>query len=257
MFSWSTKPVFCFTSDIDWASETTIAFSHRVVSGDQLKLTYFNTHPSHYLTQLEKENRIRLLIHPNFLPDSSHGKTFSEVMEYCLQLAPTADGFRCHRYFEVNDIMDEYVKRGFKFVSNHCTRCEPHIQPLWHRSGLLSLPIFFEDGGYLLMDPTLNFDQLRQRLGTPGLKIINFHPAHMAFNTPDFQYTRKIKDSISREAWNNLSAQDLQTIAYQGHGIRTIVQKIIAYAIENRCAVFSLHEIYEEYKNKTGSTVHV
>lgn len=246
MFSWQEKPVFCFTADIDWASEEIIQYSHQVVSGDQLKLTYFNTNPSLYLTKLALQKKITMLIHPNFLPDSSHGNSFDEVIDYCKNLVPDADGFRCHRYFEVNDIMDEFVKRGFKFVSNHCTRCETHIKPLWHRSGLLSLPIFLEDGGYLLMDPTLNFESLLPRLNTPGLKIINFHPAHMAFNTPDFKYTRMIKDGMSREAWNNIDSEKLKAIEYKGVGVRNTIQKIIDFAFNHHYNVLSMHEIYDQ-----------
>ena len=204
-YSWDKEPVFCFTSDIDWASESIIEYSHNVLSGNDLKLTYFVTHSSPFLNDLNEQNKVRLLIHPNFLPDSSHGNSFTEVIDYCLNLVPNADGFRSHRYFEVNDIMDDLEKRGFRFVSNHFTRCETHIKPLIHRSGLLSIPIFLEDGGYLLMDPDLNFNNLIPKLNSPGLKVINFHPAHMAFNTPNFDYTRSIKDSMSRESWNNLS----------------------------------------------------
>src|SRR3990167_471137 len=193
-----------------------------------------------------------MFIHPNFLPDSSHGNSFAEVIDYCIKLVPDADGFRCHRYFEVNDIMDDFAKLKFKFVSNHCTQCETNIKPLLHRSGLLSLPIFLEDGGYLLMNPALDFDTLIPRLNTPGLKIINFHPAHMAFNTPHFQYTRKIKDSMSREAWNNISKSEIKKAEEKGTGIRKIIQKIIDFAFNNNHKIFSMHDIYEEYNVKTS-----
>jgi hypothetical protein len=248
-YSWDKEPVFCFTSDIDWASESIIEYSHNVLSGNDLKLTYFVTHSSPFLNDLNEQNKVRLLIHPNFLPDSSHGNSFTEVIDYCLNLVPNADGFRSHRYFEVNDIMDDLEKRGFRFVSNHCTRCETHIKPLIHRSGLLSIPIFLEDGGYLLMDPDLNFNNLIPKLRSPGLKVINFHPAHMAFNTPDFDYTRSIKDSMSRESWNNLDKSDLQNLENkQKLGIRTIIQQIINFAFDNNCKVLSMNEIYQEHQ---------
>ena len=248
-YSWDKEPVFCFTSDIDWASESIIEYSHNVLSGNDLKLTYFVTHSSPFLNDLNEQNKVRLLIHPNFLPDSSHGNSFTEVIDYCLNLVPNADGFRSHRYFEVNDIMDALEKRGFRFVSNHCTRCETHIKPLIHRSGLLSIPIFLEDGGYLLMDPDLNFNNLIPKLRSPGLKVINFHPAHMAFNTPDFDYTRSIKDSMSRESWNNLDKSDLQNLENkQKLGIRTIIQQIIDFAFDNNCKVLSMNEIYQEHQ---------
>lgn len=242
---WQEEPVFCFSSDIDWASEEVIQYSHELVTGDQLKLTYFNTHPSLFLDELTQTARAKILIHPNFLADSSHGGSFQEVIDYCHKLVPDADGFRCHRYFEVNDIMDDFFKKGFKFVSNHCTRCETHIKPLRHRSGLLSMPIFLEDGGYLLMDPQLDFDSLLPKLDQPGLKIINFHPAHMAFNTPNFAYTRSIKDSMSRESWNHLDVSGIQKLAYAGSGIRNIIQRIIEHVVKKDYQILSMHEIYE------------
>ena len=248
-YSWEEEPVFCFTSDIDWSSESIIKYSHDILSGDDLKLTYFTTHSSPFLNELNALNKIDLLIHPNFLPNSSHGDSFKEVIDYCMNLVPNADGFRSHRYFEVNDIMDDFAKRGFRFVSNHCTRCETNIKPLKHRSGLLSIPIFLEDGGYLIMDPTLNFDNLIPRLKSPGLKVINFHPAHMAFNTPNFAYTRSIKDSFSREIWGNLGLSQLQKLENREQlGVRKTIQQVIEFASSNDYKVLSMREIYHEHQ---------
>ena len=245
--TWEKEPVFCFTSDIDWASEATIQYSHELVANDAIKITYFNTHPSPYLTRLNDENLIKLLVHPNFLPDSSHGNSFKEVIDYCLGLVPNADGFRSHRYFEVNDIMDDFASRKFKFVSNMCTRCEVGLKPFYHRSGLLSIPIFLEDGGYLLMDKALDFERLIPALSSPGLKVINFHPAHMAFNTPDFAYTRRVKDTLSRTAWNNMSFNDIKKIEYKGVGIRTIIQQIFNFALTQNHIILTMHEVYDLY----------
>lgn len=244
---WDTEPVFCFTSDIDWASEATIRYCHNIVSRDDLKITYFNTHRSPYLTELTKSGQVDQLVHPNFLPGSSHGNSFKEVIDYCVDLVPNATGFRTHRYFEVNDIMDDLFNRGFKFASNICTRCEVGLKPFYHRSGLVSIPIFLEDGGYLLMDKSLDFNLLLPTLSSPGLKVINFHPAHIAFNTPDFGYTRTIKDTLSREAWNNLSSDDIAKIEHSGSGIRTIIENIVNFSIKNNHQILTMHQIYETF----------
>ncbi len=247
MYSWSEKPVFSFSSDVDWASEAVLQYSHEALGGDRLGLTYFNTNPSEFVSGLAAAGKARQLIHPNFLPNSSHGDSFDEVMDYCEKLVPDADGFRTHRYFEVNDIMDEYAKRGFKFFSNHCTRCETNLTALHHRSGMVSLPIFFEDGGYLLLDPDLNMEVLKERWDSPGLKVINFHAAHMAFNTPRFEYTRQIKDSVSREKWNNLDADDISELSYSGHGIRNVVQAIIEHVFDKGYEIKTMTEISDEF----------
>ena len=252
MATWTDQPVFCFSSDIDWASEAVIRFSHAAVGGDELRLTYFNTHESPALREIEARGAARLLIHPNFLPGSSHGEGFEAVMEFCRALQPDADGFRSHRYFEVNDILDSYAARGFRFVSNHCTRCELGLRPLLHRSGMYSLPIFLEDGGYLLMDPDLDFDSLRPRLLAPGLKLINFHPAHMAFNTPDFGYTRRIKDRLSREAWNEMGEAEIAQVEHGGNGVRVIIQRIVELALGGGHPIMSMHEVVAEASQSGG-----
>ena len=37
-FSWTYEPIFCFTSDVDWASEQVLSESHSVSSGKSLGL---------------------------------------------------------------------------------------------------------------------------------------------------------------------------------------------------------------------------
>lgn len=248
MTLWNEHPVFCFTSDIDWASDEVVEYSHISVGGDNLKLTYFATNPSEFLDHCRESGTARILIHPNFISGSSHGKTYEEVINYCQNLVPDADGFRSHRYYESNDIHDAFARKGFKFFSNHCTQCEIELKPLRHRSGMFSIPIFLEDGGYLLMDPSLRFDLLKKYIDTPGLKLINFHPAHMAFNTPAFSYTRNIKDSHTREQWNKLSKEQIKKLEYKKDGIRTIIQKVIEHIQKRNYPLLSIHEVYEEAK---------
>ena len=250
-FSWTDKPIFCFTSDVDWASEEILDYSYNLLSGDDLKITFFNTHPSKFINSLSKKGLINQLIHPNFLPGSSHGNTYNEVMEYCAKLVPNADGFRTHRYFEVNDIMDEFVLRGFKYFSNHCLRCEPNINPFHHRSGMVSFPIFFEDGGFLIMSPSLDSNLLQKRMDTPGLKIINFHPAHIAFNTPNFKFTRYIKDSMDRESWNQIDSKKLKSLEYKNFGIRNILFYLIDFILKQNFKIMTLKEIYDEFIEKS------
>jgi hypothetical protein len=247
MALWDVEPVFSFTFDVDWASEAVMKYSHKRVVGNEFEVTYFNTHPSPFLDSLASSGRIRMLIHPNFLPGSSHGASAEEVMDYCKKLVPDADGFRTHRYYEVNDVIDQFARRGFKYYSNHCTRCETHLRPLWHRSGMLSLPIFFEDGAFLYAGSGLDFEKLRPRLEAPGLKIINLHPAHMALNTPDFAYMRRIKDNLPREEWATVSLDQVRHLENRGYGIRNVVQELVEFAIKGSHPILSLHDVYDAH----------
>jgi hypothetical protein len=249
MNSWTKTPVFCFTSDIDWASEPIIKRSHECLGATDLKLTYFNTHPSPFLEELHRSGIARMLIHPNFLPDSSQGNTFDEVIEYCCALVPDADGFRSHRYFEVNDVIDALADRGFRFVSNQCTQCETGLRPLRLRSGLISLPIFLEDGGHLYKESSLDLQTLIPKLESPGLKIVNFHPTYMALNAPDWLFTRQIQNTLSREEWNNIDEEQIDKLEYHGQGIRSLIKNIITFVRERGFPLMSMHEIVDEYES--------
>ena len=115
---------------------------------------------------------------------------------------------------------------------------------------MVSIPIFLEDGGYLLMDPTLQFEVIRERLETPGLKLINFHPAHMAFNTPNIAYTREIKDRHGRDAWNSLSGSQIRRLEHKDDGVRTAIQRIIDHVRGRKYPVLSIHEVYEQSRRE-------
>ena len=100
---WDEQPVFCFTSDIDWASEAVIEREFQLLPLDLLKLTVFVTHKSQAIEREFLAGNLQRGIHPNFLPGSSHGDTFREVIETCLTFAPEATCTRSHRAFAVTD----------------------------------------------------------------------------------------------------------------------------------------------------------
>ena len=117
---------------------------------------------------------------------------------------------------------------------------------------MVSIPTFFEDGGYLIMEPDLNTDVLKNRLDSPGLKVINFHAAHMAFNTPRFEFTRKIKDSLSRESWDNFDLKAIQSLSYPGFGIRNVLELIIEYVFKRNHKIMTINQISEEFIGTKG-----
>ena len=99
-----TKTV-CFTSDIDWASEFAIEKSISFFRDANVPITYFLTHPSAAIQRSLDRGEIRAGLHPNFMPDSSQGASYDEVMDYCFKLLPGARGFRSHRHYDVNDVL--------------------------------------------------------------------------------------------------------------------------------------------------------
>lgn len=240
---WDREPVFCFTSDIDWASEPALERFLDRFCGQDLKLTTFVTHESALIEDYKRRGLIERGIHPNFLAGSSHGNSFREVIETCLRFAPEAEAFRSHRLFDVTDITHMlHFDYGFRYVSNLGTILQRGIRPILHESGLVHFPIYFEDGTHLFNRLSLSMADLRARFLSPGIKIISVHPMNYVINTPEIAYMRNIKDTLTRDEYNLMSHEEIDRRRHRGRGISDLVDEIIELAQSAR--ILSLGEIY-------------
>lgn len=248
---WDEQPVFCFTSDIDWASEAVIEHYFQRLPLDLLKLTVFVTHKSDVIEREFLAGRLQRGIHPNFLPGSSHGDTFREVIETCMTFAPEATCTRSHRAFDVTDtahlLRNEF---HFKCCSNTITTLTPRITPYWLESKLLQIPVFFEEGSFLYNKLGLSIQPYRKYFTAPGLKVISFHPINMAFNTPEIAWMRQIKDSLTREEFNHIDAEMIEQRRNRERGAFDLVTEIIDLAQQLGAPILTLDEIYNETINR-------
>ena len=73
---WDHEPVFCFSSDIDWASEVVLTEFFRQLAPYPLKLTTFVTHPSEVIETQFQEGRIERGPHPNFVFEARIGNRY-------------------------------------------------------------------------------------------------------------------------------------------------------------------------------------
>ncbi len=242
---WDEEPIFCFTSDLDWASEAVIEEFLRLIPAEELKLTAFVTHHSPQISQLAEDKKIYRGIHPNFLEKSSHGNSFREVIETCRQFAPEAIGSRSHRVFDVTDVSHllrfEY---GFSYTSNIITTLAPQIRPLLHESTLIQFPVFFEDGSFLFQNLGYDLVSFERYFRSPGLKVISFHPMNIAFNTPSISWMRAIKDSMSRKDFNNIDRAFLRRNRNDKKGIYRMIVEIIEFSRRHNFKIFSMDELY-------------
>lgn len=244
---WDEQPVFCFTSDIDWASEAVLAEYFDILPVDLLKLTTFVTHDSKIIAEQFKAGKITRGIHPNFLPGSSHGNTFREVIETCVSFAPEATCTRSHRAFDVTDTA-HLLKNEFHFkcCSNTITTLAQKIRPYWLESKLLQIPVFLEEGSFLYNNLGLSIQPYLNHFSAPGLKVISFHPVNMAFNTPYLAWMREIKDSLSREEFNNISQDLIERKRNREKGAFDLIMEIINFAQKTQAPILSLDEIYQK-----------
>ena len=232
----------CFTADLDWAAEFAIEDLLRTFEINGIKPTVFVTHPSKVIDRYK--DKIDIGIHPNFIQPSSQGQTQNEIVDYCRKLAPETKAFRSHKWYGDNDIYEKLWNSGFRYESNLCTNMD-NTEPFIHRSGMVSFPVFMEDGAYIIKNRKLDFEDVRDKFKRNGLKIVNIHPMHYALNTQYFFYTREIKDRLSREEWNNLQADDLRTLSYKGTGIRNFIEDLIRFSKNSAAKLITLKQMYE------------
>lgn len=241
---WNNEPIIVITLDTDWASEYTLNYAYNILEKYSIKSTFFLTNYSVYLIDLINKGFIDGGIHPNFLPNSSQGSTYNEVIEYCMKILPDGISYRCHRYFDVNDIAELFVEKGFKYDSNLCTYLE-RIEPFRHRSGLIRFPVYLEDGAYLLHKGDLNFSNIKEDMFyKPGLMIINIHPMHLILNTPSFDFMKKIKGKLTRTEWASLSKKELIDLSYKGQGIRHFFIELFKFINQENIRIYTLYELY-------------
>ena len=242
---WDEEPVFCFSSDIDWASEDVLDDFFNIIPSEEIKLTTFVTHQSKKISDLVLQNKIYRGIHPNFLANSSHGNNFKEIIDTCVKFAPEAIGFRSHRLFDVTDITHMLANDyGYKYVSNLGTTMANHIRPMLHESQLVRYPIFFEDGSHLYNELGLSIDRFEDHFSHPGIKIISFHPMNIVFNTPYLRYMREIKDSVSQEEFNKIDKTMILNKRNTDQGIRNTIEEIINLVVKKKYKIMSLDELY-------------
>ncbi len=234
---------FCFTSDVDWASDYAVNLLVEYFKANDIPLTIFMTHSSIYLEEEKRNSKLEFGIHPNFIQPSTQGKNIDEIVDYCHRVNPNAKAVRCHRWFSSNDIYENLQKIGIKYESNICTGFNL-VSPFINRAGMVSFPTFFEDGAYLYHKLDLNFKNTEEMFAEKGLYVINMHPMHFAVNTPYFKYMRDIKDSMPAKDWNNLTKDKIVAMKYTGLGIRSYIEDLVQYIQVHNIPTYTLGEVY-------------
>ena len=106
------------TLDIDWASDFIIQKVDEMLKEKGVKATWFVTHNSAYLDNLSKNKNYELGIHPNFLPNTTQGKTPKEILEKLKKIVPNAVSIRSHALHQNSHLLSLYKNHGIKFDSS-------------------------------------------------------------------------------------------------------------------------------------------
>ena len=180
----SEAPIYCFTSDIEWAREPQIADLLRLFDERNLPLTCFATGKSEVLAERYAKEPDLVGLHPNWVRGAGpvQGGAFvgETPLEALLGDWPKAEGYRNHLYCTHTGMEKDCVRRNLFYDSNLLLFLQAGLKPFRRAvSGSICFPVFWEDdvhrdaGRYCAVG---SFASLRPHLDLPGLKVINIHP---------------------------------------------------------------------------------
>ncbi|MBI88588.1 MAG: hypothetical protein CMG60_00760 [Candidatus Marinimicrobia bacterium] len=209
--------------DFDWCHDLVLQDSIELVNKYNVEATWFVTHNTRLLSNLLKNEKFELGIHPNFnklLQNSNNQeKNIKDVFDKFLNLVPDSKVLRSHSLVQSSHILQEAVNRNF---THDCNDIIPHwnkitLKPWIHPSGLYKCPHFWEDDVNYVSNDKTSITYLMQK---KGLKIFDFHPIHIYLNTNDLDLYEQ-----TRRYHNN--PIELLKYRFNGYGVRNQLIEIL------------------------------
>lgn len=175
------------TLDMDWAPDWMLEEAAALIEERGVRCTWFATHDSPAVRAIARNPLFEIGLHPNFLPGSTQGSTPEEIMDRLRALFPEARASRSHSLHQNERLLQMLCERyGVRVdCSLYLPGCPGQgLHRLRYSEGgpeLLRVPHVFQDNMHLAG----RFPFSRERLfaDAPGIKVVNFHPIHIALNT--------------------------------------------------------------------------
>ena len=95
------------TFDIDWAMDNQLIPIIHELKERKLKSTWFVIHQTRVLDILRESSDLFELVHPNFLPESTHGRTEDEILSHVLDIVPEAVTIRNHAVYQSGPLLSK------------------------------------------------------------------------------------------------------------------------------------------------------
>ena len=244
---------FCITIDIDWASDFMIDSVASQLIKKNLRCTWFITHLSPAVERLKECELFELGIHPNFLPNSSHGQVEDEVIKHCLSMVPDAKCVRMHALVqsslllkklreEYGILIDASLYIPLPQLPEPYTICFSH-----NKKGILRIPFVWEDD-LECYSSEKSWDLSSSKYNFGKLNVLNFHPMYIYLNADNMWGYEKIKRHLGDS--NKLYELDEHAVeAYinTGKGAGTFYTGLLDYIKNNKHYSCTLSQIAANY----------
>lgn len=215
--------------DIDWAPDFMVRLCMDICRKHRAAATFFATHPSDTLSEIENDQLFELGIHPNFMAGSSHGSTLEEVMDYCQRLVPNARSMRTHGLYQHTRLFQLVVSAYPKIKTDVSFFLPGHrnLAPVEWCFGdrdrkLVRLANFWDDY-YSAGLPKYNWED---EAPSDGIRIFAFHPVHVAMNTETLAAYETVRQ-VRRIA--DIAPDEVEFLSNKSNrGSRSFLQRLIS-----------------------------
>ena len=221
------------TFDTDWIPEEILTEIIEELRRKKLKATVFATNDYEILKN--PPPNIEVAIHPNF--DQGDFKKQTESIK---KVFPRAVGVRNHSLLFSERLRPVWQEFRIQYSSNAMALLEPNLKPYLIGKNIVELPLYFMDRFYLEMtEPKTDFSLKALKLNQPGLKIFDFHPIHLALNTPNQKYYEKQKKHYQAPA-------KLKKHVFLGQGTRTLYNQLINHIVDCKIKTYCLRDLLKK-----------
>ncbi|MDF1845436.1 MAG: hypothetical protein P1U77_28835 [Rubripirellula sp.] len=228
------------TFDMDWAPDFVIEEVSSMLRRHNVKSTWFVTHDSPAVRELQNEpDLFELGIHPNFLPNSSHGSTVREVIKHCLEIVPDAQACRTHCLIQSAEILDELIQQGIKMDASLLLFGAKHLEPVRYYSSSGSIwrvPYCWEDCCQLHKPGPLINDLTSHPFRGDRPRVFAFHPIHIYLNSVSMMSYRNA--TRNTKPLNQQTETELSPHTNHDFGIRNLFTGLLQASQKNASSKF-------------------
>lgn len=215
------------TFDVDWAPDFVILEVASLLRQFGIKSTWFVTHQSPVLRDLQSDPLFELGIHPNFLHSSTHGATCDEVISHCLKILPDANVCRTHCLAQDAGILDALIQNGIQIDASLLLFGADNLKPVpyYSESGsMIRVPYCWEDC-CALHSESIDCVFERSGIGANGIRVLSFHPIHIFLNSASMENYRNAL-SNSRPLLEQ-TVDDLRPHINEGYGVKQLFTRLL------------------------------
>lgn len=227
------------TFDIDWAPDFMIEEIINILEIYSIKATFFATHESKVLQNLNSSKNYEVGLHPYIGKNSTQGRDSNEILTKLKNTYPDSEGCRFHILeFSYRDLLN-LKNYGLKYDISRIMFNSPFLLPAYHSDlNLVLLQYSWEDG--VSENQGINPSIHNVDLETPGLKILNFHPMNIYINCPNSNHRKEfqLKNPILLES----TRESVNPFVYKGIGSKNALIEICEYIKNKKITTYKISE---------------